>query len=53
MKQALNLNLALPMLEPGVVVKTSPTDGYPIEAVQLVQFDGKTYVPIGSVLEGH
>jgi ABC-type branched-subunit amino acid transport system substrate-binding protein len=53
MKQALNLNLTLPMLYPGIVVKTSPTNAYPIESLQLFQFDGTKYVPIGPVSSGH
>jgi branched-chain amino acid transport system substrate-binding protein len=53
MKEALNLNMQLPMLRPGILVKTSPTDGYPIESMQLLQFDGAKYVDAGPVIEGH
>jgi len=49
MKQALNLNITLPMLYTGVEVKTSPTDAYPIEKLQLIQFNGTRYEPIGSL----
>jgi len=49
MKQALNLNMTLPMLYPGIDVKTSPTDAYPIEKLQLIQFNGSRYEPIGGV----
>ena len=49
MKQALNLNMTLPMLYPGIDVKTSPTDAYPIEKLQLIQFNGARYEPIGGV----
>jgi len=52
MKQALNLNLTLPMLYAGVEVKTSPTDAYPIEKLQLIQFNGSRYEPVGSMLVG-
>ncbi|MBO0712553.1 MAG: ABC transporter substrate-binding protein, partial [Acetobacteraceae bacterium] len=40
MKQALTLDLALPMLQPGVRVKTSPTEFYPLRQMRLVRFDG-------------
>jgi ABC-type branched-subunit amino acid transport system substrate-binding protein len=53
MTQARNLNLPLPMLEPGVLIKTSPTDGFPIESLRLMQFDGAKYVKVGSVIDGH
>jgi ABC-type branched-subunit amino acid transport system substrate-binding protein len=49
MKQALNLNLPLPMLQPGITVQTSPTDAYPIEKLRLIQFNGTRYEPIGGV----
>ncbi|MBI3515612.1 MAG: ABC transporter substrate-binding protein [Proteobacteria bacterium] len=51
MRQAANLkNLELPMLLPGIKINTSPTDYRPIEQVQLMRFDGKTWQPIGDVL---
>jgi ABC-type branched-subunit amino acid transport system substrate-binding protein len=49
MKQALSLNLTLPMLQPGINVQTSPTDAYPIEKLRLIQFNGTRYEPIGGV----
>jgi branched-chain amino acid transport system substrate-binding protein len=49
MKQAANMDLALPMLLPGVNIKTSPTDFYPIEREQLAKFDGKTWQLFGKV----
>lgn len=52
MKQALNLNMTLPMLYPGVEVKTSPTDAYPIEKLQLIQFNGSRYESIGALFGG-
>lgn len=52
MKQALNLNMTLPMLYPGVDVKTGPDDGYPIEKMQLIQFNGTRYEPVGSLFGG-
>jgi len=41
--------MTLPMLLPGVNVKTSATDFYPIERMQLSRFDGKTWVLFGKV----
>lgn len=52
MKQALNLSMPLPMLYPGVDVKTSPTDAYPVEKLQLIQFNGTKYEPIGTLFGG-
>lgn len=49
MKEAANLDLALPMLLPGVNVKTGPDDFYPIEREQLSRFDGKTWQLFGKV----
>ncbi len=49
MKQAANLDLTLPMLLPGVNVKTSPDDFYPIEREQLMRFTGKTWELFGKV----
>lgn len=51
MKQAASIkNMPLPMLLPGIVVDTSPTDFYPIEKMQLQKFDGKTWVLFGDVI---
>ena len=49
MKQAANLDMVLPLLLPGVNVKTGPDDFYPIEREQLAKFDGKTWVRFGKV----
>jgi len=51
MRQAANLkHLEVPMLLPGVTVNTSPTDYFPIEAVQLAKFDGKKFEAFGEVI---
>ncbi len=53
MKQAANLkNLRAPMLLPGIVINTSPTDFFPIEQMQLEKFDGKGWALIGEVFGG-
>ncbi len=52
MKQTLSLDMILPMLYPGVEVKTSATDAYPIEKLQLIQFNGSRYEPMGTLFGG-
>ena len=53
MKQALSLHdLELPTLLPGIQVNTSPTNRRPIRQVQLVKFDGTTWVRFGDVITG-
>lgn len=49
MKQAASMDFTLPMLLPGVNVKTGPDDFYPIEREQLARFDGKAWVLFGKV----
>jgi branched-chain amino acid transport system substrate-binding protein len=49
MKQAASLDINLPMLLPGVNIKTGPDDFYPIEREQLARFDGKTWILFGKV----
>jgi branched-chain amino acid transport system substrate-binding protein len=51
MKQAANFQkLRVPLLLPGITVSTSPTDYYPIQAVQLQRFKGETWELFGEVL---
>jgi branched-chain amino acid transport system substrate-binding protein len=51
MRQAASLkDLEIPTLLPGIRINTSPTDFYPIEQVQLIRFDGKTWVRFGELL---
>ncbi|HML13009.1 MAG TPA: ABC transporter substrate-binding protein [Xanthobacteraceae bacterium] len=53
MKQATNLkDEELGMLLPGIKINTSPTDYYPIKQMQMQQFDGQRWVPIGPILSG-
>jgi branched-chain amino acid transport system substrate-binding protein len=53
MKQAANLrDLDVPTLLPGIKVNTSPTNFHPIQAMQMMRWDGKTWVPFGDVIEG-
>jgi branched-chain amino acid transport system substrate-binding protein len=51
MKQAASMkDLVVPLLLPGIKINTSPTDFYPIQAVQLARFDGETWKLFGEVL---
>ena len=51
MKQAANLkDFDTGMGLPGIRINTSPTDFAPIEAVQLMRFDGKKWVYFGEVM---
>ena len=53
MKQAANLhNLELPMLLPGILINTSPTNFDAIQQAQMRRFNGERYVPFGPVLSG-
>ena len=50
MKQAASLDMALPMLYPGIRLKTGPGNFYPITQMQLVRFDGTRFEKFGDVL---
>jgi branched-chain amino acid transport system substrate-binding protein len=53
MRQAANLHdLDIPILLPGIKVNTSPTNFHPIRAMQLMKWDGKTWVRFGPVIQG-
>lgn len=42
--------LRVPMLLPGITISTSPTDFYPIQAVQLARFKGESWERFGEVI---
>ena len=51
MKQAAGFQkFRVPLLLPGITVSTSPTDFYPIQAVQLQRFKGQTWELFGDVM---
>jgi len=53
MKQATSLDgVAIPMLLPGITVRTSPGDYHPIEQLQLQSFDGKGWKRFGAIIDG-
>lgn len=49
MKQAASLDMEPPMLMPGINVKTSATDFFPIERMQLIKFNGTSWELFGKV----
>jgi len=50
MRQASHLDMELPMLLPGIRLRTTPTDLRPIKQMRLVRFDGERYVLFSEVL---
>lgn len=50
MKQAADLNFTPPMLYPGIDVKTSADDFFPIEKKVLQRFNGKAYEAMGTAM---
>jgi len=53
LKQAESLHdIENPTLLPGIKISTSPTDHRPIRAMQMVRWDGKTWVRFGNLIEG-
>ena len=51
-KQAANLkDFDTGMALPGIRINTSPSDFAPIQAVQLMRFDGKTWVRFGDIID--
>ncbi|MDI1285179.1 MAG: ABC transporter substrate-binding protein [Reyranella sp.] len=51
MRQAANFQkFRVPLLLPGITVSTSPTDFYPIQAVQLSRFKGESWELFGDVM---
>ena len=52
MRQATSLDIELPMLQPGIRVKTGPQDYYPLKQMRLVKFDGTAWVPFGEAISG-
>ena len=51
MKQAAGFQkFRVPLLLPGITMSTSPTDFYPIQAVQLQRFKGETWELFGEIM---
>jgi branched-chain amino acid transport system substrate-binding protein len=53
MKVVANLDFEIDGLIPGVRVKTTQTDFYPIEQVQMMRFTGERWQLFGPILDGH
>ncbi|KJC50947.1 branched-chain amino acid ABC transporter substrate-binding protein [Bradyrhizobium sp. LTSP885] len=53
MKQASHLDMELPLLLPGIGLRTSPTDLRPIKQMRLVRFNGERYVLFSDVIESN
>ena len=52
MKEAANLkSFQVPMAIPGILASTGPDDYAPFQTMQLVKFDGKTWVPYGKPVD--
>lgn len=52
MEAAANMDFALGTLLPGIAIKTSPTDFYPIQSMQLARFNGTSWEKFGDVISG-
>jgi ABC-type branched-subunit amino acid transport system substrate-binding protein len=54
LKQAFAIrNLELPMLLPGIKINTSPTDHVPVDQMQFMRFNGKSWERFGELLTGN
>ena len=54
LRQAYSIkDLELPMLLPGIKVNTSPTDHMPVEQMQFMRFNGKTWERFGDLQTGN
>ena len=42
--------LEIPTLLPGITITTGADDFYPVEQMQMVQFDGETWQELGEIL---
>lgn len=51
MRIAAVLNLPLPMLAPGIVVRTLPQDFRPVSQLQLTRFVGQRFEPFWPLIE--
>ena len=53
MKVVANMDFEISTYIPGIRIKTSPTDFYPIEQVQMMKFSGENWQLFGPILDGH
>jgi hypothetical protein len=50
MKQAANMYIARPIMLPGIKVKTSPTDYFPVQVIRLQRFNGEVWEWFGEMI---
>ena len=53
MKVAANLDFEVETLRPGIRVKTSPSDFYPIEQLRMNRFGGEPWEGFGPIIDAH
>ncbi|KJC56779.1 branched-chain amino acid ABC transporter substrate-binding protein [Bradyrhizobium sp. LTSPM299] len=53
MKVAANLDFEIDTYRPGIRIKTSSTDFYPIEQERMIRFNGEHWEAFGPVIDGH
>jgi branched-chain amino acid transport system substrate-binding protein len=53
MKVVANMDFEIDTYIPGIRIKTSPTDFYPIEQVQMMRFTGEHWQLFGPIIDGH
>jgi branched-chain amino acid transport system substrate-binding protein len=53
MKLVADMDFEINTYIPGIRIKTSPTDFYPIEQVQMMKFTGEKWELFGPILDGH
>jgi branched-chain amino acid transport system substrate-binding protein len=53
MKVVANMDFEIDTYVPGIRIKTSPTDFYPIEQVQMMRFTGEHWQLFGPIIDGH
>jgi branched-chain amino acid transport system substrate-binding protein len=53
MKLVANMDFEINTYVPGIRIKTSPTDFYPIEQVQMMKFPGEKWQLFGPIIDQH
>jgi branched-chain amino acid transport system substrate-binding protein len=53
MKIVANMDFEIDTYIPGIRIKTTPTDFYPIEQVQMMRFTGEKWQLFGPIIDGH
>jgi branched-chain amino acid transport system substrate-binding protein len=53
MKMVADMDYEVDTYIPGIHVKTTPTDFYPIEQVQMMRFSGQKWELFGPIIDGH